>query len=1320
MLLATALLAGCAFDDPQDNWSKPLFQADDSEEVPVTFNVSSQNNADLTRAETSIVTFDEGEAVRVFVKQNKAGEATSYAGYNFTAAATGQSVDLDAPASPNPKPYFPAGVNSTVDAYAYYPATAGTTFSVADDQSSDAAYKASDLMWASNRTITKDVNDGKNNLKMNHQMAQLRVSANPAEGSTIEITKIQVVAKKSVTFTPEGSVASATTDDAAGVITARLGKGEAYVLIPPQLISNVQIKVLTGEGDDKTATYTFASEGSFQAGCSYGVDITVAADQLGMTTAIANWNGMGSVVIMPSGNLVISPISTQLFTGQEIKPAVTVKRNGETLVENVDYEVQYLNNISAGTAIVVVSGMAGTDHEGCVGVAPFTISSAQASILYDGKATGASEIKTYGDEPFIKHLTNQGLQGAGDGTVTYTSSDETVATVNPTTGEVTIVKPGITTITATVTDGLNFTYPVKTATYTLQIDKAPATISFKTPDPSVTWSANSTENNYSQTAQQKTANNTDVVPASAATVTYSIIGNTNTCEAEISGSTVSFGKAGSVSILATVTDNDYYTFNTKTASYTLTVNPHAGKLTLSPNGGTIYFGSTGTFTVTDDYNTGGAITVASGNTDVATATYDSSSKTVTITTVAAGSTTITVTCAATDYYAQATAEYDLVVGVSTPGVTTPTVLAPTYNGDPQPLLTAGSTTGGTMKYRFRRYLEDYDFSEWSTEVPMATNAGAYEVQYMIVGNDNFNSIEYKDLTQLSNVHIAKATPEGVWSNSTVSIGCGASFTRTLTITGVKGESFTTSYSSSQEEYATVNASGEVTGKAKGSAKITASSAETANYKALSMSYDLTVVKGTPVVTNLTARNLTYDGTAQNLVTTGKTSGGTLEYSTNNSSWSQTVPSRTNADDYTVYYRVVGDDNYENLASTPVPVTISPKVVNSPTVVLSQSTYTYDGNAKEPTVTAVRDGQTTIPTSEYTVSYSYNTHAGNATETPTVTITDNDKGNYTVNGNQTFTINKATGYVTLSAAYGDMIPDKTRIFTVSTHHTDGALSVSSSNNALATASISGTSVTVTGKTRNSSPTITVTCAATRDYKEAKAEYIAYVAPSIHGSDLTNSHLGWTISQSGYAFPSGARCDAAGEEKIAMVAYVGNVSGGVDTKSTARGLAIALWDVPGKMAFCIQKNKDESSSYTSCGISSTTNPNGFDATAASKILTGVASTSTYINNIPKGHEHPGAQAITDWINSTGQKKPTGTSGWFLPSIGQQMLMIGTVRENMVNAGGEWGNGFYWSSTEERRGSSTYNYHQYHCNNYQNCSNTRKNRPEGQGTFRLCFGF
>lgn len=72
--------------------------------------------------------------------------------------------------------------------------------------------------------------------------------------------------------------------------------------------------------------------------------------------------------------------------------------------------------------------------------------------------------KTTADGAFTNELTK-----TGDGTVSYSSSDANVATVNATTGEVTIAGAGTATITATVTDSDTYTYASKTASYTVSV-----------------------------------------------------------------------------------------------------------------------------------------------------------------------------------------------------------------------------------------------------------------------------------------------------------------------------------------------------------------------------------------------------------------------------------------------------------------------------------------------------------------------------------------------------------------------------------------------------------------------------------------------------------------------------------------------------------------------------------------------------------------------------------------------------------------------------------------------------------------------------------
>ena len=58
---------------------------------------------------------------------------------------------------------------------------------------------------------------------------------------------------------------------------------------------------------------------------------------------------------VPSGALSIQPIADQFYDGSEKKPGLVVKC-GDTVLDSVDYNVVYDNNIDAGTATVFVSG----------------------------------------------------------------------------------------------------------------------------------------------------------------------------------------------------------------------------------------------------------------------------------------------------------------------------------------------------------------------------------------------------------------------------------------------------------------------------------------------------------------------------------------------------------------------------------------------------------------------------------------------------------------------------------------------------------------------------------------------------------------------------------------------------------------------------------------------------------------------------------------------------------------------------------------------------------------------------------------------------
>ncbi len=613
------------------------------DQTPVQFTIKDQNIVDFTRSVTSIITFNAGEQVNVRIKpQGK----TAYTLYEFTAHQDGQSGPLDPPEVP---PFFPAGEYSYVEAYAYYPASATADFSVKDDQTADADYKASDLMFAAHRIITKNVDDGNNVLTMAHQMAQLHFNVSAQIGTGLTVSGVTVDAQKNVIFTPEAETVT-TTVGARGTIKALNAAGEGYVVIPPQPVEGLLVKVMTGNGTPaETASYLFHSTGNFIAGSSYGLNIVVTQEHLGKTSIISDWEGINSVNVTPSGDLYIEPINAQeiQYDGQEHTPAVKVTYNN-TLIDSGDYTTQYVNNVNAGRAFVIVVGKDGTAIEGCVGIASFTIAQANAFISYGEEPIVVN--KTYGNPNFTQPLSKT---PNSDGKVTYTSSNPEVAMVNSVTGEVTILKAGTTTISATVENGANYVYAEpKTVSYTLNVQPATGAISFGTATPSKTWSATAANNTFRQ----------DVINTGTAPVTYTL-GDVNTCGATIDGSTISFTKSGIVLVKATVVNDDKYNYSQTEATYVLTVNKANGYVSLTATSGSVRAGSSAIISVNSSH--GGTLSAAatSGATGrIESVTGPANEKFTVLTNgTASSSATITVTCGANDYYNAATATYTLTI-----------------------------------------------------------------------------------------------------------------------------------------------------------------------------------------------------------------------------------------------------------------------------------------------------------------------------------------------------------------------------------------------------------------------------------------------------------------------------------------------------------------------------------------------------------------------------------------------------------------------------------------------------------------------------------
>ena len=101
----------------------------------------------------------------------------------------------------------------------------------------------------------------------------------------------------------------------------------------------------------------------------------------------------------------------------------------------------------------------------------------------------------------------------------------------------------------------------------------------------------------------------------------------------------------------------------------------------------------------------------------------------------------------------------------------------------------------------------------------------------------------------------------------------------------------------------------------------------AAYEAVEFWQDFNIVEmassTASVVTAPTANELSYTGSAQELVTPGEASGGTMQYSLGGMNYSPDIPTGTDVGEYTVYYKVVGDADHSDTEPATVSVTILP-------------------------------------------------------------------------------------------------------------------------------------------------------------------------------------------------------------------------------------------------------------------------------------------------------------------------------------------------------------------------------------------------------------
>ena len=278
---------------------------------------------------------------------------------------------------------------------------------------------------------------------------------------------------------------------------------------------------------------------------------------------------------------------------------------------------------------------------------------------------------------------------------------------------------------------------------------------------------------------------------------------------------------------------------------------------------------------------------------------------------------------------EAEAPISVTVAKANATVTAPTAKTLTYTGSAQELITAGSVVGGKMQYKVGE-------GEWSDNIPTATDAGAYTVEYRVVADGNHNAADGGEVK----VTIAKA--EVTVTAPTAKTGLEYNGEAQELIVAGTVSVGTMQYKVGESEWSDNIPTATNAGTYTVEYKVVVDG----NYnEPQGGSVEVVIAKANATVTAPTAKTLTYTGSAQELITAGSVVGGKMQYKVGEGEWSENIPTATNAGTYTVEYKIVPDDNHNAADGGEVKVTIA-KANATVTAPTAKTGLEYTGEAQE--------------------------------------------------------------------------------------------------------------------------------------------------------------------------------------------------------------------------------------------------------------------------------------------------------------------------------------------------------------------------------------
>ena len=296
-MAALALVAAACNNDDEitDNWNG---------EIRLSSGLTVQQTG--TRAATDIQStqFASGEKIDVFISEDvTTGTATTTYAQPLVYTA-GESGTMTAPTGN--QPYFPTSGNG-VNIYAYYPSNkVGTditktdvTFSVAEDQSGETNYKASDLMYGKPATNPVARTSSATTLTFKHLLSKVTIKLVQGAGSpalTDAVVKLKSVYPSTTLNASTGTISgtSGNTTDITVKANTTTGLDNSAVVVPQTLATSfIEVTLANGgvltSKDLKDGSSNPISSVVLASGYEYTYTITVNLTSLDVTSTITPW-----------------------------------------------------------------------------------------------------------------------------------------------------------------------------------------------------------------------------------------------------------------------------------------------------------------------------------------------------------------------------------------------------------------------------------------------------------------------------------------------------------------------------------------------------------------------------------------------------------------------------------------------------------------------------------------------------------------------------------------------------------------------------------------------------------------------------------------------------------------------------------------------------------------------------------------------------------------------------------------------------------------------------------------------------------------------